>query len=149
MDFLQMGFVKARLNDAHCPWNLTSATIRDGAPFDNILHLLGLRGTPLHIIRRSNYRPEIQPLFREFTFPIDGDSFPELEWVLESGRSTLIFAKTISLGTRIQVSSSRTPAYPYGALVPGPPNFGRLGPKGPIPFTEFRASGADMYHFDH
>jgi hypothetical protein len=100
-DFLQMGFVKARLNDTHCPWILTSATIRDGAPFDNILHLLGLRGTPLHIIRRSNYRPEIQLLFREFTSPIDGDSFPELEWVLESGRSTLIFAKTISLGTRI------------------------------------------------
>ena len=50
-DFLQMGLVKARLNDAHCPWILTSATIHDGAPFNNILHLLGLRRTPLHIIR--------------------------------------------------------------------------------------------------
>jgi len=39
----------------------------------------------------------------------------------------------------------RTPAYPYEAPVPGPPNFGGLGPEGPIPFTEFRASGADMY----
>ena len=100
-DFLQMGFVKAQLNDAHCPWILTSATIRDGAPFDNILHLLGLHGTPLRVIRQSNYRPEIQLLFRELTSPIDGDSFPELEWVRESGHSTLIFAKTISLGTRI------------------------------------------------
>ena len=63
-DFLQMGFVKAQLNDVHCPWILTSATIRDGAPFDNILHLLGLRGTLLHVIRQSNYRPEIQLLFR-------------------------------------------------------------------------------------
>ncbi|KIM76235.1 hypothetical protein PILCRDRAFT_12984 [Piloderma croceum F 1598] len=41
----------------------------------------------------------------------------------------------------------RTLAYPYGALVPGPPNLGGLRPKGPIPFTEFRASGADMYGY--
>ena len=39
---------------------------------------------------------------------------------------------------------SRTPAYPYGALVLGPPNFGGLRPKGPILFTEFRASGANI-----
>jgi superfamily II DNA helicase RecQ len=100
-DFLQMGFVKARLNDTHCPWILTSATIRHGAPYDNICHLLGLRSTKLHVIRRSNYRPEIQLLFRTLHSPIDGDSFPELHWVLTSGCPTLIFYKTISLGTRI------------------------------------------------
>ena len=50
-DFLQMGFVKARLNDTHCPWILTSATIRQGSLYDNILRLLGLRSTPLHVIR--------------------------------------------------------------------------------------------------
>ena len=100
-DFLQMGFVKARLNDTHCPWILTSATIRHGAPYDNICHLLGLRSTELHVIRQSNYRPEIQLLFRTLYSSIDGDSFPELHWVLTSGRLTLIFCKTISLGTRI------------------------------------------------
>ena len=100
-DFLQMGFVKARLNDTHCPWILTSATIRQGAPYDNICHLLGLSSTQLHVIRRSNYRPEIQLLFRTLSSPIDGDSFPELDWVLTSGRPTLIFCKTISLGARI------------------------------------------------
>jgi superfamily II DNA helicase RecQ len=41
-DFLQMGFVKAHLNDDHCPWILTSATIRNGTPFDNICSLLAL-----------------------------------------------------------------------------------------------------------
>jgi hypothetical protein len=30
-----------------------------------------------------------------------------------------------------------TPAYPYGALVPEPPNFGGLEPEGLIPFTKF------------
>jgi superfamily II DNA helicase RecQ len=63
-DFLRMRFVKARLNDTHCPWILTSATIRDGPPFKNICTLLGLRATPLHIIRCSTYRAEIQLLFR-------------------------------------------------------------------------------------
>jgi superfamily II DNA helicase RecQ len=100
-DFLEMGFVKARLNDSHCPWILTSATVCDGPPLKNIRHLLGLCGTPLHIIHRSSYRPAIQLLFRELTSPIDGDSFPALEWVLNSGQSTIIFAKTISLSTRI------------------------------------------------
>jgi hypothetical protein len=100
-DFLQMGFVKARLNDTHCPWILTSATIRQVIPYNNICHLLGLRSTRLHVIRRSNFRPEIQLLFRTLSSPIDGDSFLELDWVLMSGRTTLIFCKTISLGTRI------------------------------------------------
>lgn len=100
-DFLQMGFVKAQLNDSHCPWILTSATIHNGPPFDNICRLLALCGSPLHIIWYSNYRPEIQLLFRVLTSPIDGDSFPELDWVLDSGHSTLIFAKTISLGSQI------------------------------------------------
>jgi hypothetical protein len=48
-------------------------------------------------------------------------------------------------GTARRARATRTLAYPYGALVLGPPNFGGLGPEGPIPFTEFRASGADMY----
>jgi superfamily II DNA helicase RecQ len=100
-NFLQMGFVKARLHDTHSPWILGSATVRNGSPPNNIKHLLGLCGTLLHIIQRSNYRPEIQLLFRELTSLIDGDLFPELEWVLHSGCSTLIFAKTISLGSHI------------------------------------------------
>jgi superfamily II DNA helicase RecQ len=97
-DFLQMGLVKARLNDTHCPWILTSATIRDGPPFENICTLLGLRATPLHIIRRSNYQAEIQLLFRTLMSPIEGDLFPKLKWTLTSGGSTPIFAKTYYLG---------------------------------------------------
>lgn len=111
-DFLQMGFVKVHLNDTHCPWILTSATIRNGPPFDNISTLLGLRSTPLYIIQCSNYRAEIQLLFRTLISPIDGDSFPELEWTLTSDRSTLIFAKTYSLGSRIH-------AYLYSKAPPG------------------------------
>src|ERR1700733_15407651 len=99
-DFLQMGFVKARLNDDHCPWILTSATIRDGVHLNNICSLLGLCSTLLHIICHSNYQPEIQLLFPELTSSIDSNTFPELDWVITSDHLTLIFAKTISLGSR-------------------------------------------------
>jgi hypothetical protein len=44
-----------------------------------------------------------------------------------------------------QKSCIRILAYPYGALVPGPLNFGGSRQKGLIPFTEFRTSRANMY----
>ncbi|KAJ7108022.1 hypothetical protein C8R43DRAFT_1163484 [Mycena crocata] len=66
-EFGQMGFVKARMDDQHNPWILTSATI----------------------------------IFRDLVSPISGDSFPEFEWVLDEDRPTIIYPKTISLGSRI------------------------------------------------
>ncbi|KII82989.1 hypothetical protein PLICRDRAFT_33150 [Plicaturopsis crispa FD-325 SS-3] len=89
-DFMQMGFVKA-------------PTVRSGPPMDNICELLGLRNGTYHTIRRSNLRPEIQLLFCELTSPIDGDAFPKLHWNLDSARPrpTIVFAKSIYLGSRI------------------------------------------------
>ncbi|KAF8143637.1 P-loop containing nucleoside triphosphate hydrolase protein, partial [Mycena galopus ATCC 62051] len=52
LDFLQMGPLKARMKERHNPWILTTATLRDGPPYQN-------------------------------------------------GRSTIIFAKYISLGSKI------------------------------------------------
>ncbi|KAK6969273.1 ATP-dependent DNA helicase Q1 [Favolaschia claudopus] len=99
-DFQQMGFLKARMKDQHNHWILTSATVRDGPPFDNICRLLGLNNN-FHLIRRSSHRPDIQLLFRDLVSPISGDSFPELHWIIEGKRPTVIYAKSISLGSRI------------------------------------------------
>ncbi|KAJ7201498.1 P-loop containing nucleoside triphosphate hydrolase protein, partial [Mycena haematopus] len=99
-DFQQLGFIQARMDDSHNPWILTSATVRDGAPFDNICRLLGLNGN-FHLIRRSSFRPDIRFLFRELISPISGDSFPELHWIIEENRPSVLYAKTISLGSRI------------------------------------------------
>ncbi|KAF8172422.1 P-loop containing nucleoside triphosphate hydrolase protein, partial [Mycena galopus ATCC 62051] len=99
-DFQQTGFVKARKNEHHNPWLLTSATVRDGAPFDNICRLLGLNNN-FHLIRRSSFRPDIRILFRDLISPISGDSFPELHWIISENRPSVIYAKTISLGSRI------------------------------------------------
>lgn len=63
-DFLQVGFIKARMKEKHNPWILTTATLRAGAPYENVLKLLGLVPGRFHLIRRSNLRPEVQILFR-------------------------------------------------------------------------------------
>ncbi|KAJ7429298.1 hypothetical protein FB451DRAFT_1070863 [Mycena latifolia] len=100
-DFLQMGFVKHRLTEHRNPWILTSATVRAGSPFDNICNLLGLKTGNFHLIRRSCARPDVQIIFRELVSPIGDDSFPEFNWILTENRPTVMFPKTISLGSRI------------------------------------------------
>ncbi|KAJ7127278.1 P-loop containing nucleoside triphosphate hydrolase protein, partial [Mycena crocata] len=100
-DFLQMGFILSRFSGSHNPYILTSATVRDGTPFDNICELLGLKTGNFHLIRRSCARPDVQILFRDLVSSISGDSFPELDWILDSKRPTVIFPKTYSLGTRL------------------------------------------------
>ncbi|KAJ7508237.1 hypothetical protein B0H11DRAFT_1902554 [Mycena galericulata] len=75
---LMMGFVHARMTGSHNPWILTSATVRDGAPFDNICKLLGLNNANFHLI-----------------------SFPELDWMLTSGRPSIIYAPDYGLGSRV------------------------------------------------
>jgi hypothetical protein len=102
-DFLQMGFVKARMTEKHNPWILTSATLRHGPPYDNIVELLGLTPGQFHVIRRSNIRHDVQILFREFSSSLTGGSFPELDWVLAEKRSTLIFPKTLTLASSIYI----------------------------------------------
>ncbi|KAJ7779877.1 hypothetical protein B0H16DRAFT_1300097 [Mycena metata] len=99
-DFQHMGFVHARMDERHNPWLLTSATVRDGAPFDNICRLLGLNKN-FHLIRRSSFRPDIRILFRDLVSPISGDSFPELDFVLDENRPSIIYTKFISLGFRV------------------------------------------------
>ncbi|KAF7346927.1 ATP-dependent DNA helicase Q1 [Mycena venus] len=94
-------FLRARLTDHHNPWILTSATVRDGAPFDSICRLLGLRPDNFHLIRRSCARPDVQILFRDLTSPINGESFPELDWILNDNRPTVVYPKTYSLGSRL------------------------------------------------
>ncbi|KAJ7456198.1 P-loop containing nucleoside triphosphate hydrolase protein [Mycena latifolia] len=111
-DFLQMGFVKARMSERHNPWILTTATLRDGHPYNNVISLLGLTPGQFHVIRRSNARPEVQILFRELTSSLGGTSFPELDWILTENRSTVIFPKTLTLASNIYIylASKCTPA---------------------------------------
>ncbi|KAJ7289649.1 hypothetical protein C8J57DRAFT_1046954 [Mycena rebaudengoi] len=98
-DFQQNGHVQARLSDQRNPWILTSATVRPGAPFNNICRLLGLQN--YRIIRRSCARPDLRIIFRDLLSPITGDSFPELDFIIREKRPTILFAKSIPLGSRV------------------------------------------------
>ncbi|KAJ7441583.1 hypothetical protein FB451DRAFT_1441182 [Mycena latifolia] len=84
-EFQQMGFVKARMDERHNPCILTSATVRDGAPFDNICRLFGLNKN-YHLIRRSSFRPDVRILFRELISLISDDPCPKVHWVIEDKR---------------------------------------------------------------
>lgn len=102
-DFLQMGFVKACMTEKHNPWILTTATLRDGAPYRNVVQLLGLKPGQFHIIRRSNVRPDVQILFRELSSSLTGGYFPEFDWILEAKRTAIIFPKTLTLASAIYI----------------------------------------------
>ena len=87
-DFQQMGFVKARMTEHHNPWILTSATVRDGVPFDNICRLLGLNNN-FHLIRRSSFGPDVRIIFRDLVSPISGDVFPEFDSIITENRPSV------------------------------------------------------------
>jgi hypothetical protein len=46
-------------------------------------------------------RHDIQLIFQEMRSGIGGNSFPELDWIIDEGQSTVIFCKTISLGFHV------------------------------------------------
>ncbi|KAF8799234.1 hypothetical protein BYT27DRAFT_7264245 [Phlegmacium glaucopus] len=64
---------------------------------DSIHAVLRLIPGKYHLIRRSNMRHDIQIICRKMDSGIGGTSFPELDWVLDSGENTVIFCKTIAL----------------------------------------------------
>ena len=102
--FQQIGVIRARLplrDGRQIPLLGISATLREGPPMKSIRAVLGLIPGKYHFIRRSNMRHDIQIICREMQSGIGGTSFPELDWVLDSGENTVIFCKTIALGFRL------------------------------------------------
>ncbi|KAJ3817575.1 hypothetical protein F5880DRAFT_1445447, partial [Lentinula raphanica] len=50
---------------------------------------------------RSNQRHDIQLITREVSSPIDGSTFPELQWIARRNQRTIIFCHSIGLGNRV------------------------------------------------
>ncbi|KAJ3911355.1 P-loop containing nucleoside triphosphate hydrolase protein [Lentinula edodes] len=98
--FRQIGLARARLPDRVVLISLT-ATMRGGRALKTVCRFLGLQDGRFHLIRRSNQRPDIQLIFREISSPVNGRSFPELDWVLAEKRKTIIFTRHINLGNRL------------------------------------------------
>jgi len=115
--FQQVGVIRARLplrDGRAIPVIGISATLREGPPMTSIRAILGLVPGKYHLIRRSNMRHDIQIICREMRSGIGGISLPELDWVLDSSRNTVIFCKTIALGFRVASYLWLSLAVPFG-----------------------------------
>ncbi|KAH7905522.1 P-loop containing nucleoside triphosphate hydrolase protein, partial [Hygrophoropsis aurantiaca] len=100
--FQQIGWMRSRLR-RKVPLLAVTATLRAGAPTEQVCKFLGFQPGQYHILRRSNMRHDIQLIFRVMQSGLGAVKFPELDWILEGQRRTLIFCKTIFLGFRVDV----------------------------------------------
>ncbi|KAJ3775980.1 hypothetical protein FB446DRAFT_842792 [Lentinula raphanica] len=98
--FQQIGLVPSRLPDRDALMGLI-ATMRSGTALKKSL---GLKTGEDHLIRRSNQRHDIQLVFQEITSSIKCFEFPELDWILQRNRKTIIFCDSIDLGNRVRQS---------------------------------------------
>jgi hypothetical protein len=104
VSFTQIGEVHARMP----AWTVligVTATLIAGPPTKRVLDFLKLREGHYHLIRRSNIRRNLRIAFLPLTASLEGQRFPDLDWLLEEpGRpKALIFVKTIALASRIHV----------------------------------------------
>lgn len=92
--FRDLGYNRERIPD-HAPLILTTATLPVGKPTNGLLNLFNINPGSYHLIRRSNTRPDIRLLFRTLQASVNSINFPDLDWVLEEKRKTIIFARTV------------------------------------------------------
>ncbi len=100
--FRQLGHVRARF-PSRTRIIGTTATLLAGHPEQTVLSFVGLRDGEFHFLRRSNVRRNVQTIFRTSTHGLGGWSYPDLDWILQAGRKTVIHCRTISQSFRVAV----------------------------------------------
>ncbi|KAJ2998525.1 hypothetical protein NUW54_g7020 [Trametes sanguinea] len=100
--FRHTGYVRPRL-PTHARFIATTATLLIGEPQNTILDSLGLRSGEFYFPRHSNVRYNVQTLFRTLTRGLSGWTFPDLRWILDGRRKTVIHCRTITLGFRVAI----------------------------------------------
>ncbi|KAI9066784.1 P-loop containing nucleoside triphosphate hydrolase protein, partial [Trametes sanguinea] len=98
----QLGHVRARF-PPRTRLVATTASLLVGHPQDSVLSFLGLRHGEFYLLRRSNLRPNIRTVFRVFKHGVGGWTFPDLKWILDTGRRTVIHCRTIALSFRVML----------------------------------------------
>ncbi len=97
-----------------------TATLCAGNETEPLMDILGLKPGSFFFSRRSNRRPELQLLVRKLRHGLQGHSFPDLRWVIEGHRKTIIYCSTISLAFRVFV-------YLWHSSTPSDPSIRRMG----------------------
>ncbi|EGO02457.1 hypothetical protein SERLA73DRAFT_69962 [Serpula lacrymans var. lacrymans S7.3] len=98
--FQQIGYMASHFPSRVVMIALT-ATLPTGPPMQQVCNFLGLKPGWFHLVHRSNIRPDLRIVIRELTHGIGNHSFPDLLWILDSRRKTMIFCETINISFRV------------------------------------------------
>ncbi|KAI0368162.1 P-loop containing nucleoside triphosphate hydrolase protein [Pilatotrama ljubarskyi] len=93
--YRQITHIRARM-PSHVNLIGTTATMLLGHAEETIMAFLGLRAREFHLIRRSNLRHSL-------SHGLGNWAFPDLKWILESGRKTVIHCRTIALAFHVAI----------------------------------------------
>jgi len=104
-DFQQIGWVRARFQHS-IPIAAVTATLQVGGPTDRVRKFLRFEDGRHHVIRRSNYCPDIKLIFHTMKNGLESSNFSDLDWIVDSRagrRRTLIFLGTVAAGFCAQI----------------------------------------------
>ena len=98
--FRHIALVHARMPRDTVLIGLT-ATLLAGQETTELLQTLGLTPGTFFFQHRSNIRHDICDIYRVLRHGLSAWSFPDLDWVIEGHRKTLIYSGSFNLGFRI------------------------------------------------
>lgn len=100
--FRHIALVHARMPRRTTLIGLT-ATLLAGQETQELLETLGLKPGNFFFQRRSNIRHDVKDIYRVLRHGLSGWSFPDLDWIVEGSRKTLIYCGSFSLCFRLRV----------------------------------------------
>ncbi|KAI0363007.1 P-loop containing nucleoside triphosphate hydrolase protein [Pilatotrama ljubarskyi] len=100
--YRQVAHIRARM-PSHVHLIGTTATMLVGHTQETILSFLGLRAGDFYLIRRSNLRHSVRTIWRTLSHGLGNWTFPDLKWILDSGRRTVIHCRTIALAFHLAI----------------------------------------------
>lgn len=100
--FRQIALVHARMLQGTVMISLT-ATLLAGQETSELLKTLGLSPGTFFFQRRSNIRHDVQDIYRVLRHELSGWTFPDLDWVVDGNRKTIIYCSNFALGFRLRV----------------------------------------------
>lgn len=100
--FRQIAYIQARFPTHVVMFSMT-ATLHIGRHTESVCKFLGYQNGNFTLLRRSNARPDIQLLIREWNTTRSSSSYPKLDWILKESGKILIFCPTIRYGFNLAV----------------------------------------------
>ncbi|EGO30786.1 hypothetical protein SERLADRAFT_364590 [Serpula lacrymans var. lacrymans S7.9] len=100
--FQQIGYVTSHFLSQVVMIDLT-ATLPTGPLMQWVCNFLGLKVVSFHLVHRSNIYANLWTVIQERTQGIGNHSFPDLIWILDSCRKTIIFCETIHISLCVHI----------------------------------------------